>query len=456
MTTRSIGMPERALRAFVGGLALVATAASAAAIPPGPPLVVNDDAVNAAVETARKRFLARQPFKRFDVTVLQRDADGRWRRGSAGGAALAYPASAVKLPYLVAAVHWCADHGRAPECLDADVRPMIVDSDNVATGRVVDAISGVPNVASESDAGFDAWLEQRRYTERLMASAGLLGQQRLLNKTWPTNSGEGPVGYEKLSIARVGRNAMAPDDAARLMLAIEEGVLEPQATGYMKQLLQRERFGGHGSFGRGLPPGTDYRAKIGNAYDTLQEIAAFTLPDQRKFVIAAFSDGLNQADPEPHDIGTLGSFVEELLAVLPGPAGSEAAAWASIISANTEPPGWRRVPRSGARSPNSTVLESDAAGAEYAWRVRLPRPGRYEVAVWYPAADGQTASAAYALAGDGTAPDVVLDQRHWHARWLPLGVVDVRGEELVVSVRNGGTGTLVADALRVVSVPVFQ
>ena len=112
---------------------------------------------------------------------------------------------------------------------------------------------------------------------------------------------------------------MAPDESARLMLAIEEGVIEPQAKSYMKGLLQRERFGGHGSFGRGLPPGTDYRAKIGNAYDTLQEIAAITLPDRRRFVIAAFSDGLNQEDPEPHDVGTLGDYVEELLEVLPTP-----------------------------------------------------------------------------------------------------------------------------------------
>jgi hypothetical protein len=40
------------------------------------------------------------------------------------------------------------------------------------------------------------------------------------------------------------------------MLAIEEGVIEPQATNYMKSLLQRERYGGHGGYGRGLPPGT--------------------------------------------------------------------------------------------------------------------------------------------------------------------------------------------------------
>jgi Beta-lactamase enzyme family len=442
-------------RAAASLLALVIAAPALPASPELPP-IVNDAALAAAVAQARERFLGRQPFRRFDVTVLQRADDGRWRRGSVGGAELAYPASAVKLAYMVAAVHWCAEHDRAPDCLDADVRPMIVDSDNVATGRAVDAISGAPNVESDSDEGFDAWLEKRRYTERLLASLGLLGSQRLLNKTWPTNSGEEPLGFEKLSIARIGRNAMAPDESARLMLAIEEGVIEPQATSYMKSLLQRERFGGHGSFGRGLPPATDYRAKIGNAYDTLQEIAAITLPDRRRFVIAAFSDGLNQQDPEPHDVGTLGDYVEELLQVLPTPGGASSGAWRRIVSAQAAPPGWGEIARDGARSESGKVLTSDVAGASYTWRIAVPNPGRYELAAWYPASAAQTANAAYTLSGgDGTAV-VELDQRHWHARWLPLGTVDVAGSEVIVTVRNAGTGTLVADALRVVAVSMAQ
>jgi Beta-lactamase enzyme family len=429
------------------------TAATASAMP----AITDDAALSAAVVTARERFLARQPFDRFDVTVLARDSDGRWLRGSVGGSALAYPASTVKLPYLVAAVHWCGERGRPPDCLDADVRPMIVESDNVATGRVVDALSGAPNLESGTDAEFDEWLAKRRYTERLLAGYGLLGGQRVLNKTWPTNSGDEPVGFEKLSIARIGRNALAPDDSARLMLAIEEGVIEPQATAYMKSLLQRERYSSHGGYGRGLPPGTDFRAKNGLAYDTLEEIAAFTLPDGRRFVIAAFSNGLDKEDP-PHDVGTLGGFVEELLASLPT-ADGDADVWA-LISAATDttdaPTAWRRVARRGARSSSGAVYESDSAEAGFSWHVALPAPGRYELAVWYPAADGQATNAVYLAGGTASAPLAVLDQRRWNARWLPLGTVDAVGAELVVTVRNAGTGTLVADALRVVAVPTIH
>lgn len=419
------------------------------------PVIVDDAALTAAVTAARIRFLTRQTFDRFDVTVLLRAADGRWLRGSVGGDALAYPASTVKLPYLVAAVHWCAEQARPPDCLDADVRPMVVESDNVATGRVVDAVSGAPNIEGASDANFEAWLWKRRYTERLMAAYGFLGAQRILNKTWPTNSGEEPLGLEKLSIARVGRNAMAAEPSARLMLAIEEGVIEPQATRYMKDLLRRERFGGHGGFGRGLPPGADFRAKNGLAYDTLQEIAAFTLPDGRRFVVAAFSNGLDKEDP-PHDVGTLGDFIEELLAALALPSGDPVQARPGIIAAADSPgtpAGWRRIERRGARSASGAVLESDAAGAEFTWRVPIPGPGRYELSAWYPASEVQASSAVYAQRGSADTQLATYDQRRWNARWLPLGIVDASGPELLVTVRNGGEGTLVADALRVHPLP---
>jgi hypothetical protein len=417
------------------------------------PAIVDDARLMGAVATARERFLARQPFDRFDVTVLEHAADGRWLRGSVGGSALAYPASTVKLAYLVAAVHWCAERDRPPDCLDADVRPMIVESDNVATGRVVDALSGAPNVETGSDAEFESWLAKRRYTERLMASLGLLGAQRIVNKTWPTNSGEEPAGFEKRSIERVGRNALAPDDSARLMLAIEEDAIEPQAIAYMKSLLTRERYGGHGGYGRGLPPGTDFRAKNGLAYDTLQEIAAFTLPDGRRFVMAAFSNGLDQEDP-PHDVGTLGGFVEELLAALPSPVGSTPA-WSRIVSASETPDapaGWRRVGRKGSHSDAGAVYESANTDAVFSWRVPLPTPGRYELAVWYPAAAGQATGAVYSASGAATAPLATYDQRRWNARWLPLGAVDAAGAELIVTVRNTGSGILVADTLRIVAV----
>lgn len=450
------GAPQRRwLRRLAWALLAWATPLASAPAPAVLPRIVDDAQLAAAVERARTRFLARHAFDRFDVTVLAASPDGTWRRGAHGGDVLAYPASCVKLAYLVAAVHWCAEQGRAPDCLDADVRPMIVESDNVATGRVVDAVSGAPNVdataTAEPPAGFAAWLEKRRYTERLLDAYALRGGMQVLNKTWPTNSGEDPAGFEKVSLDRVGRNRMSPDASARLMLAIVRGAIEPQATAYMRGLLARGQWGNHGTFGRGLPPGTRYEAKTGNAYDTQEEIAWFRLPDGREFVVAAFSNSWDQSQPLPHDVGHFGDFVEELLAALPG---ARALPWTARLDAHAAHAGgdWRRERLAGGYGAARARTSADPA-AELTWRIRVPRDGRYELAVWYPPRAGATTAAEWTItAADGTQTVVRYDQTTWSRRWLPLGRYASRGRELVVRLRAEAPGTLVADALRVAEV----
>lgn len=447
-------------------------AASPAEPRPMPP-IVDSPALARAVATARERFLARQSFDRLDVTVLLETTDGRWLRGAHGGDALAYPASCVKLPHMVAAIHWCRTQDRTPDCLDADVRPMVVQSDNVATGRVVDAISGTPNVAwapaasvplpggaaerlattVTPPAGFDTWLERRRYTERLLATAGLLDGQTLLNKTWPTNSGESPEGYERLSLAVAGRNRMSPDASARLMLALQSGALVPDGLDYARSLLQRDRWSGHAAFGSGLPPGTRLDAKIGTAYDTLQEIAWIELPDGRRLVVAAFSNGWNPDDAPPFDVAPLGTFAEDLLAAIDAAALPDtrraALPWTARVAAR--PAGaWDAVTARGTYG-NGTAHGSRASGASHEWRVEVPKPGRYELAVWYPAGEDRTPAARYEI--DGRDVPVYYDQRRWGARWLPLGEIDVKGTSVGVRVRSEAEGLLVVDTLRVSAVP---
>jgi hypothetical protein len=297
--------------AAVGALVVASMTAAADVLPPAD----DDPGLRSAVAAARAEFLAGQDFDRMHVTALLLAPDGRWLRGSVEGDALAYPASCVKLPFLVAAVHWCAEQGRAPDCLDEHVRPMIVDSDNVAAGIVVDAISGAPNGPAD---GVDAaaWIERRRYTERVLAGHGLLRGQRLLTKTYPTNSGEEPADLERLAWERHGRNAMSAAAAADLMRAVVTGAIEPQATGYMRALLRRPPLAGHSALGAGLPPGSLHENKAGTAFDTLEDVMFARLPDGRELVIAAFTNGWNPELPEPLDVHRLGGFTRLLLARL--------------------------------------------------------------------------------------------------------------------------------------------
>jgi len=279
------------------------------------PMTRADPRVQAAVESARAEFLTGVEFDRMHVTALVADGDGAWRRGSVEGDVLAYPASCVKLPFLVAAVHWCAGQGRSPDCLDEHARPMIADSDNVATGLLVDTITGAANGPAEGT-DVEAWIERRRYTERVLESHGLLRGQRLLTKTYPTNSGEQPEGLERLAWERLGRNAMSADAAADLMLAVVSGTIEPQATEYMRSLLRRHANSDHSALGAGLPADSLQENKVGTAFDTLQDIMYAELPGGRRLIVAAFTNGWDPRIPAPGDVARLGRFTELLVARL--------------------------------------------------------------------------------------------------------------------------------------------
>ena len=270
----------------------------------------------------------------------------------------------MKLGFLVGAVHWCREQGQAPDCLDEFVRPMIVDSDNVATGDVVDRISGAPNApVAGNDA--EAWIERRRYTERVLESAGLLGSQRLFTKTYPTNSGEEPAELERLAWQRLGRNAMTTDLAAALMLNVALGTLEPQATDYMRSLLRRPAFSGHSALGGGLPPGSVHENKIGSAFDTLQDVMYAELPNGQRLVIAAFTNGWDSREPEPWDVARLGDFTARLLREL-------------------------RLDDAAGRAPAVSSMPRAQADGAVRWQWRVPQPGRYELALWYDADPGNT------------------------------------------------------------------
>jgi hypothetical protein len=300
-----------ALEVLAALLLSAAVAARAGTLP-----AIRDDAtVRGAVAAARTEFLAGVDFDRMHVTALVEADDGTWLRGSVEGDVPAYPASCVKLPFLVAAVHWCAAQGRTPDCLDEHVRPMIVESDNVATGFVVDAISGVANGPLDG-ADLEGWIAARRYAERVLDAHGLLRGQRVFTKTYPTNSGEEPDGLERAAWQQLGRNAMTSDASAELMLAVVTGAIEPQATAYMRALLRRPADSAHSALGAGLPAGSLHENKVGTAFDTLEDIMYAELPDGRRLVLAAFTNGWNPDLPPPADVAVLGRYTGLLLARL--------------------------------------------------------------------------------------------------------------------------------------------
>lgn len=296
---------------------LIAAAGCAARADSAPVAAVRDDPrLQAAVEEARARFLPAGRLDRLDVTVLMAAPDGSWRRGSVGGRTPWYPASCVKLGFAIAAVHWCESGGRTADCLDVHVAPMLQVSDNEQTGFVVDAITGAPNVPI-GGADFESWFARRLYTERLLERHGLLDGQRFINKTYPTNSGEEPAGLEALARERHGRNLMHADGGAMLMLALVTERFGRESAAYLRGLLRRPPASSHSFMGGGFPEGTRYESKVGDAYDTAAEIVHAELPDGRRLIVSAFSNGRDPEGADDQDLTVLAGFARLLVERLP-------------------------------------------------------------------------------------------------------------------------------------------
>ena len=279
--------------------------------------IINDPQLADGMKQVRDAFLAKQPssaFDRLSATILIRQKDTKtWKRGSVNGTRVAYPASTVKLMYMYAAMEWCKKLGQPIDCLNRYVRPMIIISSNLDTGYVVDAITNTTNIddlTSVNDTRWSHWFDQRLSTERLLQSLNLYENQIVRSKTYPTNSGQGPVGSESVLLrSPLQSNLLQPCCTASFMLyLLQTRPLNEQE--YMKALLYRTLDSTDSTFANGLPAGTILYSKVGDAYDTVEEIAYIILPNGQEIILSAYSNGLQRL---ASDFYILGRFAELVL-----------------------------------------------------------------------------------------------------------------------------------------------
>src|SRR4051812_45794293 len=150
-----------------------------------------------------------------------------------------YPASVIKLFYLVAAHRWMEDGKLADtEELRRAMRDMIVDSSNDATHYVVDAITGTtggPELPAEE---MKIWAEKRNVINRYFSSLGF-SKINANQKPWC----EGPYGREREFVGKsyANRNALTTAATARLMTEIVLGkAVSLKRSAEMMQLLKRD------------------------------------------------------------------------------------------------------------------------------------------------------------------------------------------------------------------------
>jgi hypothetical protein len=215
-----------------------------------------------------------------------------------------YPASVVKLFYLVAMQEWLETGmvGSSPE-IERAMRDAIVDSSNDATSLLVDVLSGTTSGPELPPAPFETWKTQRNIVNRYYQSLGWeeMATINVNQKTWC----DGPYGRERAFVGELmdNRNMLTTNATARLLHSIVGGVAVSSGRSQaMMGLLKRSLNPADlptdndedqvtGFLGGGLPPEAQLWAKSGWTSQVRHDAAYIEIPHARPYILVVFTEG---------------------------------------------------------------------------------------------------------------------------------------------------------------------
>ncbi len=220
------------------------------------------------------------------------------------GDEVCYPASLVKLFYLVAVQEWLARGMILPSAeLDRAIGDMIVESSNDATSLVVDVLTGTTSGPELSRNPFLTWKSQRNLVNRYFKSLRWeeLEPVNVNQKTWS----DGPYGRERAFVGDIGenRNRLTTNAVARLFHSMinEERARSP----FMMDLLLRPLPASPpdlesenqvtGFLGEVLPPEAKLWSKAGWTTRVRHDSAYIQLPNHPPYLLIVFT----QRPPSP-------------------------------------------------------------------------------------------------------------------------------------------------------------
>lgn len=237
------------------------------------------------------------------ITVIDLRDAAHPAQGSFRGNERIYPASVVKLFYLVYA-HRLMEDGKLKdnEELRRGLRDMIVSSYNDATGYVLDVITDTSSGKELPDAQMKAWQHKRDAVNRYFSSLGYTN----INTNQKTFC-EDAYGREHFSRGTNGenRNKLTTNATARLLAEIATGRAVTQArSAQMMELLKRDYAGeskdpddqAHGFSGIAIKDfaGARLWSKAGWTSTARHDAAYIELPNGARFVVVTFTE--NQAN----------------------------------------------------------------------------------------------------------------------------------------------------------------
>jgi beta-lactamase class A len=255
--------------------------------------------VNDAAHTALTKF-ADQKLTESQLSITLIDLRDPQHPASASfrGNERIYPASVVKLFYLVAVHRWLEDKKiqETPE-LKRAVRDMIVDSSNEATQYVVDVLTQTTGGFELSPKEMEEWQYKRNAVNRYYSALGFTN----INVNQKTFC-EDAYGRERVSRGPNGenRNKLTTDATARLLSEIVTGrAVNATHSAQMMELIKRDYTGsskdnddqGHGFTGIALQAmkGAKLWSKAGWTSTTRHDAAYIELPNGGRFVLVTFT-----------------------------------------------------------------------------------------------------------------------------------------------------------------------
>ena len=219
-----------------------------------------------------------------------------------------YPASIVKLFYLVAIHEWLQG-GMVSESLELNraIRDAITASSNDATSLLVDVLTGTTSGPELPSNPFETWQQQRNIINRYFASLGWseLESINVNQKTWC----DGAYGRERAFLGELmkNRNMLTTDAVARLLHSIIGGVaISSERSQKMMQLLKRSLNPAQfidsdgenqitGFIGEALPPNAQIWSKAGWTSQVRHDAAYIEVPGVSPYLLTIFTEGKDNA-----------------------------------------------------------------------------------------------------------------------------------------------------------------
>jgi beta-lactamase class A len=243
-----------------------------------------------AAEASLKDF-PRLTADNLALSVIDLTKSESPRRADYHGDASFYPASLVKLFFMVEVYH----QGKVTPEIERALREMIQVSDNDAAAFLLDILTDTCSGAELEGKALEDFIDRRRKLNRYFASLGY--DISAMIKPWSF----GPFGRDMQIMGenKVNRNRASANSFASLLLwIVRRHAISPQASDAMMSLLDRPLAPPRPTenqvkefFGESLPPGAKLWSKEGDTSEVRHDAAYIELPSGRKFIIVILTRG---------------------------------------------------------------------------------------------------------------------------------------------------------------------